>query len=195
MLLGTRPSSSKTIASGSALSRMIDIGMILSESSRYQRGASVAVPLPLRGNAQRRARNDEKARDQARAFVLKAIPRERALRALLVPHQIRKPLEQIMRVARAGRGFRVVLHRENRPAIELDAAIGAVEQRDVGLRCALRQRLLVHGKAVVHRGDLDLAGGLVLHGMIGAVMALMHLHGLGADGEAEHLVAEANPKR
>ena len=28
--------------------------------------------------------------------------------------------------------------------------------------------------------------------MIGAVMALMHLHGLGADRQPEHLVAEAD---
>jgi hypothetical protein len=45
---------------------------------------------------------------------------------------------------------------------------------------------------VVHRDDLDLAGGLVLHRMIGAVVALMHLARLAADGEAEHLVAEAD---
>src|SRR4051812_12110707 len=85
---------------------------------------------------------------------------------LLRPHQIRKPLEQVMRVARPGRGFRVVLYREHRLAVELDAAIGAVEQRDVGLGGTLRQRLFIHRKAVVHRGDLDLAGGLVLDRMI-----------------------------
>jgi hypothetical protein len=50
----------------------------------------------------------------------------------------------------------------------------------------------VDREAVVHRGDLDLAGGEVLHRMVGAVMALMHLHGLGAEREAEHLVAEAD---
>ncbi len=51
---------------------------------------------------------------------------------------------------------------------------------------------LVHREAVVHRGDLDLAGGEVLHRMVRAVMALMHLHGLAAEREAEHLVAEAD---
>src|SRR5439155_27307520 len=104
-----------------------------------------------------------------------------ALRALLRAHQIGEPLEQIMRVTRVGGRFRVILHREHRLALKLDATIGAVEQRDMGLRCAVRQGPLVPRETVVHRGDFHLAGGLVLDRMIGAVMALMHLPGLGAD--------------
>src|SRR6202012_1135917 len=100
-----------------------------------------------------------------------------------------------MRVARNRGGLGMVLHREYRLAVERDAAIGAVEQRDLGLRRALGQGRLVPGKTVVHRGDLDLASGLVLDRMIGAVMALMHLHGPGADREAQHLVAEADTER
>ena len=57
---------------------------------------------------------------------------------------------------------------------------------------AVGQRLRVDREAVVHRGDLDLAGGQVLDRVVGAVVALMHLHGLAAEGEAEHLVAEAD---
>src|SRR6266496_3642746 len=74
--------------------------------------------------------------------------RETRLRALLLAHQIGEPLEQIVRIPRTGRGFRVILHRKYRLALELDAAIGAVEQRDVRLRRARRQRRLVDGKAV-----------------------------------------------
>src|SRR4051794_20155054 len=117
-----------------------------------------------------------------------------ALSALVRAHQIGKTLEQIMRVARARRGLGMILHREYRPAFELDAAIRAIEQRDMGLGCALWQGRLIHRETVVHRGDFDLSGGLVLHRMIGAVMALMHLRGLGADREPEHLVAQANSK-
>src|SRR5450756_1029883 len=62
-----------------------------------------------------------------------------ALRALVRPHQIGEPPEQIMRVARAGRRLGVILHREYRLALELDAAIGAVEQRNMGLGRTLRQ--------------------------------------------------------
>src|SRR5450759_4809107 len=100
-----------------------------------------------------------------------------ALRALVRPHQICEPPEQIMRVARAGRRLGVILHREYRLALELDAAIGAVEQRNMGLGRTLRHGRLIDRETVVHRGDFHLAGGLVLDRMIGAVMALVHLHG------------------
>src|SRR5438105_2755958 len=116
------------------------------------------------------------------------------LRPLVRAHQVGEPLEQIMRIARAGRGLGVILDGKHRFAVELDAAIGAIEQRHMGLGRALRQGCLIHRKAVVHRGDLHLAGGLVLDRMIGAVMALMHLPGLGADGKPQHLMPQADPK-
>jgi hypothetical protein len=55
-----------------------------------------------------------------------------------------------------------------------------------------RQSSAVHGEAVVHGRDLDLAGHEVLHRVIGPVVTLVHLDGLGSDGDAEHLVAEAD---
>ena len=64
----------------------------------------------------------------------------------------------------------------------------------MGLGRICRQRRAVNGEAVVHGGDLDLAGDEVLHRMIGAVMALVHFHGLGADRDAEHLMAETDAK-
>jgi hypothetical protein len=87
-----------------------------------------------------------------------------------------------MRVARAGRGFGVVLHREHRPAVERMPQLEP-SNSEMWVCVAPSAGRLVDRKAVVHRGDLDLAGGLVLDRMIGAVMALMHLHGLGADRE------------
>ena len=45
---------------------------------------------------------------------------------------------------------------------------------------------------MVHGRDLDLAGGEILNGVIGAVVTLVHLFGFGAKGEAQHLVAEAD---
>src|SRR2546421_12093378 len=97
------------------------------------RAALRADPLALLpGNADLWHRHCEpRARHKAPSLAVFAMTG--ALPVLLRPHQIRKPLEQIMRVARAGRGFRVTLHREHRLALELDAAIGAVEQRDMGL--------------------------------------------------------------
>src|SRR6478735_890331 len=108
-----------------------------------------------------------------------------------LPHHLDEAPEEIMTVARARRSFRMVLHREHRPVLQRDAAIRAIEQREVCLLNILWQRFLIHRETVVHRGNLDLARGQILHRMVRAVMALMHLHRLTADGDAEHLVAEA----
>ena len=107
-------------------------------------------------------------------------------------HHLDEAGEEVVAVLRAGRGFRVVLHREHRLVLQLQPAIGAVEQRDVGLLDDLGQAFAVDGEAVIHRGDLDLAGGEVLHRMVRAVMALMHLLRRAAEREAEHLMAEAD---
>ncbi len=52
----------------------------------------------------------------------------------------------------------------------------------------------VHAKAVVLAGDLDLTGVEVLDGMIGAAMAELELVGPAAQGQAQDLMAEANPE-
>ncbi|QTK80940.1 Thioesterase [Agrobacterium tumefaciens] len=97
-----------------------------------------------------------------------------------------------MAVLRTRRCFRVMLDGEDRLAGDAQPAIGAVEQRDMGLFDAFGQRLGVDRKAVVHRDDFNLAGREVFDRMVRAVMALMHLFGLGADRKAEHLVSEAD---
>src|SRR5436309_14486629 len=97
-----------------------------------------------------------------------------------------------MAVARAGRGFWMILHREHRLVLQGEAAVRAVEQRDVSLLDVLRQRLLVDREAMIHRGDLDFAGGEIFHRMVCSVMALMHFRGLATERDAEHLVAEAD---
>ena len=86
----------------------------------------------------------------------------------------------------------MILHAEHILAFDRDAAIGAVEQRDMGLLDALGQGVAIHREAVIHRDDLDLAGFQILHRMIGAVMALRHLLGLAAQRQAQHLMAEAD---
>src|SRR5262245_10328654 len=105
----------------------------------------------------------------------------RSLGALALFHQPHEPLEQVAAVTRTGRGLRVILHREHWLVFQRNAAVRSVEQRHMGFDCVGRQRLAVDREAVVHRGDLDLAGGEILHRMVRAVMTLVHLHGLGAD--------------
>ena len=85
-----------------------------------------------------------------------------------------------------------MLDAEHRLSGQLQPRVGAVEQADVGFPHRLGQRGAVDGEAVVHRDDLDLAGGQVLHRMVRAVVALVHLHRLRPEGEGQHLVTQAD---
>jgi hypothetical protein len=59
--------------------------------------------------------------------------RDRRLPLLRLLHQVDEAAEEVVAVARAGRGIGAVLHREGRAVGEPDAAVRAVEQRDVRL--------------------------------------------------------------
>src|SRR5450631_794330 len=83
----------------------------------------------LRANGSRECVPDDRLREAIQSFYAEEwIASSLALlamttmasRALVRPHQIGEPLEQIVRIARAGRGLGVVLHREHRLAFELD---------------------------------------------------------------------------
>ncbi|MCY1508168.1 hypothetical protein D9M68_424690 [compost metagenome] len=93
---------------------------------------------------------------------------------------------------RAGAGLGVALEAEGVLVGTLDALQGAVEQRLVGGAQVARQGRLVDGEAVVLAGDHHHAAVEVLHRVVGAMVAMAHLHGLGAGGQAEQLVAEAD---
>ena len=109
--------------------------------------------------------------------------------------QIDEPPEEIMAVARARRGLGMILHGEGRPVGERNAAIRAVEQRHMRFLGVRGQARPIDREAVVHRHDLDLAGGEVLHRMVRAVMALRHLDGLRADREPQQLMAETDAEQ
>ena len=59
---------------------------------------------------------------------------------------------------------------------------------------ALGQGLAINRKAVVHAGDLDLAGFQVFNRVVGAVVAVVHLDGFAAQRQGQHLVAQADAK-
>src|SRR5436309_3404377 len=119
MLFGTSPSSSNTMASGSALLRTTDMAGSGLRLPGINKRHEAAFLIPCRSGAcTERAANEKKPGASPGLFD----ELRNSLRALLLPHQIRKSLEEIMGVARAGRGVRMVLHREHRPALELDAA-------------------------------------------------------------------------
>src|SRR3546814_1404017 len=76
-----------------------------------------------------------------------------------------------MAVLRAGARLRMILHAEGRPVGQLEAAVGAVEQRNVGGLRVFRQRRRLHREAVVHARDLDTAVVQPLDRVIRAAMS------------------------
>src|ERR1035441_4756288 len=86
----------------------------------------------------------------------------------------------------------MMLHRKGWPVCEREAAVRTVEERSMGFLRLCRQGPRIDGKTVVHRDDLDLVGGKILHRMIGAMVTLMHFDGLGADRERHHLMTQAD---
>src|SRR5690606_13453720 len=116
---------------------------------------------------------------------------ERGLPAALA-NEVGEALEQIVRILRSRRCFRVVLDREDRFAGERNAAIGAGEERDMRLHDALRQAGRVDRETGVPRGDLALARCVVLDGVVRTMVPLMHLLGHGTKREGQNLVTEAD---
>src|SRR5262249_21747281 len=79
--------------------------------------------------------------------------------------------EQIVGVVGAGAGLGVVLDRESRLPLDREALDGPVVQVEVGDLGAAAEGFDVDGEAVVLGGDLYLAGGEVLDGLVAAVVA------------------------
>src|SRR5215472_5315179 len=86
----------------------------------------------------------------------------------------------------------MILHAENASAIEPQAAIRAIEERDVRFLHTSRKRVTIDSEAMIHGDDFDLPGFEILHRMVGAVMALRHFPRPPSEREAQHLMSEAN---
>ena len=102
--------------------------------------------------------------------------------------------EQRRRIMRAGRGFGMILHAENRLGLVPHALDRLVVQIDPVHGQLRRQDFGIHGETVVLRRDFDLAGCQILHRLVGAAMAELQFEGFPAERLAENLVAQANPK-
>jgi len=93
----------------------------------------------------------------------------------------------------AGAGLGVILHAEERLRLVAHSFIGLIVQvyvRDFYIFG--RERIRIHAKTVILRGDFHLLGQQILYGMIRTVMAEFQLEGFSAESEAAQLVAEAN---
>src|SRR3546814_1659572 len=86
----------------------------------------------------------------------------------------------------------MVLYGEDRPVLEPDPFVRAVEQRDVGDFGFGGQAVGHHHEAVVLAGDLDPPGLQVLDRVVRAPVAALHLFRPGAERQAQQLVAEAD---
>src|SRR5262249_60600660 len=129
---GSPAASVMDVASDSISALSTDIIQLMRKTLRDQPMLGAAVPLelclgPLAPSFRGDANGIEPGISRFRVRATRAPERRSAegqcLRPLPLPHQIRKAVEQIMGVARTGGGFRVVLHREHRLALERDAAI------------------------------------------------------------------------
>src|SRR5687768_5423633 len=109
-----------------------------------------------------------------------------------IAHHLRESIEQIAYVVRPRAGLGMSLEAKRRSVRTGETLEGTVEERDVGGLQVGPDGGGIDGKPVVLAGDDDLAGFQVLHRVVGAVVAELHLQGLRARGEAHQLVAEAD---
>src|ERR1022692_824622 len=106
--------------------------------------------------------------------------------------QFSKSPEQISRVMRAWRSFRMILHREKwhpYAAQSLDGVVVEIYVRQLG---AAAHRISIDGESVILRSDFDSAGPQILDWMIRTMMAEVQFVGFTAKREAENLMAEAD---
>src|ERR1700756_4437101 len=107
-------------------------------------------------------------------------------------HQVIEALEEPTQIVRTGARLRMALETENRPLREGEALQRTVEQRAVRRHDSLGQRALIDREAVVLTGDKHAPGLELLHRMVRAVMAELHLHGACTGGEPENLVSKTD---
>ena len=95
-------------------------------------------------------------------------------------------------VVRAGCGFGMILHRDDRERFVAQALDAAVIEVDVGHFDFRRQAVGLHGKSVVVRSDFHMAIAEILNGLITAAMSKDKFESLTAKSASQQLMAEAN---
>ena len=108
-------------------------------------------------------------------------------------HQLHEALEQVDG-CRSGRGSLRGGTAPRRPACPSQARPSLVPSNRLTWVTSTPSGsvFVVHREAVVLAGDLDLAGGEVLHRLVGAAMAAVQLVGARAERQRQQLVAEAD---
>ena len=108
-------------------------------------------------------------------------------------HQLRELREEIVRIVRARRSFRMILDTEERKAFVAHPFIGMVVEIHVrDFHFARWQRFRVHAKPVILSSDFNFFIKQVLDRMIRTMMPEFQLEGFAPQREAAELVAEAD---
>src|SRR5262245_37695634 len=115
--------------------------------------------------------------------------------AAMFLHHVEKLFEQVVRVMRTRRRFRMVLNAERRNRAMLEAFAGVVVQVDMrDLDVVQIETFRVDREAVILRGDLHLFALDIKNRMITAVMSEFQLVGFAAQSQSENLMAQTNPE-
>ena len=115
------------------------------------------------------------------------------IRGTSLGHRANEEIEQIARVMRSWRGFRVVLHAENRLFEVSEPRHGPVIEvsvRDFGT--GGKQAVFIDTESMILTGDLHPIGQEVANRLIGASMPEFQFPGRGTQRQGQKLVAQAD---
>src|SRR6185437_3525935 len=123
-----------------------------------------------------------------------SIPRSPALDSSLpLLHHLPEVAEQVVRIVRAGRRLRVILHGEQRQRLVPQPFQRLVVQVNVRQFLLVDvDRIWIDGKVVIVRGDLYLARGVIAHRMVAAMMAKLQFVSAPAQSQPAKLVPQAD---
>src|SRR6266436_2124880 len=101
-------------------------------------------------------------------------------------------VEQRSGIVRAGRGFRMILHAENRLGLVSHSFNGLIVEIEAVHRHIGGKGVGINGEAMILSRDFDLAGLQVFDGLVRAPLAEFQFEGLATKCLAENLVAQAD---
>ena len=107
-------------------------------------------------------------------------------------HRPDKAIKQIIDVLWSRARFGVALETERRLVGQLETLQSAIKQRHMRHSGIFRQCVYIHSKTMVLAGDHYALALHVLHRMVRAAMAELHLQRLGTDGQTHKLVTQTD---
>src|SRR5260370_626545 len=109
-------------------------------------------------------------------------------------HRLDEPLEEHVRVVRPGCRLGMKLRREDRQGAVAETFERPIVQIAMCLFDLGRKLFALDGEPVILRGDRDLPGAQVAHGMVRPAVTELQLEGTCSEREPEQLVAQTDPE-